>query len=98
MRKLQKSMAVVLCACFILTACFSFVFIASYADHDCSGESCEICLHLEQAANAFRNSRAFIPVSILFFAVSVFFLQILLFMQTQRKKITLISLNVQMNN
>ena len=42
-RELKRLSAVLLSVIFVLSLIFSFSFIVSEADHDCSGENCEIC-------------------------------------------------------
>lgn len=39
----KRLAAVLLSVMFVLSLIFSFVFITSEADHECSGENCEIC-------------------------------------------------------
>ena len=42
-KDLKRLSALLLCVIFVLSLIFSYVFIVKEADHDCSGEDCEIC-------------------------------------------------------
>lgn len=98
MRKLQKSVAVALFMYFILAAFFSFAFVVNYANHPCTGDSCEVCLQFEQVANTLRQPRTAILTLLFFLAVPVYLVQVCLCRPKTWKRSTLISLNVQMNN
>jgi hypothetical protein len=51
----NKKIAVLLCLCFVAAFALSFVYIVEHADHDCTGEHCEICYYIHNAQNLLQQ-------------------------------------------
>ena len=55
MAKKQTLFRTVLCLAVLLALVFSAFYIAAGADHDCPGESCEVCRHIAQCEKLLRT-------------------------------------------
>lgn len=97
MSKAQKWIAVILCVCLVVVSVFSFVTIASYADHECSREHCEICLEIAHLQNTLKQFCAAVSAIAFTFAAIYVFAAIVEVDRANRTG-TLISLKVQLNN
>lgn len=55
MAKKRTLFRTVLCLAVLLALVFSAFYIAAEADHDCPGESCEVCRHIAQCEKLLRT-------------------------------------------
>lgn len=55
MAKKRTLFRTVLCLAVLLALVFSAFYIAAGADHDCPGESCEVCRHIAQCEKLLRT-------------------------------------------
>lgn len=55
MAKKRTLFRTVLCLAVLLALVFSAFYIAAGADHDCLGESCEVCRHIAQCEKLLRT-------------------------------------------
>ncbi len=60
-KDLNRLKALFLCVIFVLSLIFSAAFIVKEADHDCSGERCEICQLIDLC---FEKLNKYIPLVI----------------------------------
>ncbi len=85
-------LGVVLC----ITLAFSYAFILTEADHDCTGEHCEICIDIQHCLSFFKTLvYAGAAVAALVFAI-VFFASICSVFDASLKTITLVTLKVKL--
>ncbi|MDR1315942.1 MAG: hypothetical protein LBK13_03620 [Spirochaetales bacterium] len=50
----RKGLFIVFLVCVMFFAVFAETFIADHFDHDCSGESCTVCLHIQTVQNLLK--------------------------------------------
>lgn len=69
LNKLKKSLATIICICFVLVSFLSIFFVINHEHHQCTGESCLVCCQLENAKNTLKQSNmsgtshlSFLPV------------------------------------
>lgn len=69
LNKRKKSLAVIICICFVLVSFLSMFFVITHEHHQCTGESCVVCCQLENAKNTLKqsgmngaSSHSFLPV------------------------------------
>ncbi|MSS62626.1 hypothetical protein [Velocimicrobium porci] len=75
---------------------FSYLYIAENLYHDCSGENCPICMHIDEASQ-FISSIKLIPILSLFLAMlCVFTLIYTIYNNEFCVKHTLITLKVEL--
>lgn len=55
--KKQKTLAFLTCAAFIIVTLFFILFIVKEADHDCTGENCQVCACIHQAQQTLKQLR-----------------------------------------
>ncbi len=94
----KKSIAIVLVLLMLASILFSYYFIIENEHHDCIGESCPICLQIEEAIQ-FMQSIKYVPILAFIMVVQCLFIKWIPNKADQvYLKDTLISLKVELLN
>lgn len=98
MLKSRRITALITAFAFAFAFCFSVLFIVEEAEHNCSGEHCNICEQINACLHFFDN---FSPKpEALGFSASLFFAAVLLIgaVAESKKNITLVNLKVKLSD
>lgn len=71
-RQRQRQMVLVLCFCFLLSSMLAIAFLATYVDHPCVGDGCEICLQMTTAERLLKQLKTITIVLLIFIVQFVF--------------------------
>lgn len=96
--RLKKSLAAILCVCFVMASFLSVFFIITHECHDCTGNDCVVCYQLENAKSTLQqlctgiaNNTSLLPVlAALILCISACF--------PEKKTASLVTLKIRMDN
>ena len=54
--KTKQITALLICICFIFLSLFSLSLLFSHAKHDCIGDQCETCIHIQQVQDILQKT------------------------------------------
>lgn len=99
-RKWNRIFAFGLMLCLVAVLSLSTLFITIHAEHDCTGEGCEICHEIEGCiAAVYRMAEAMGPGAFSLFGASLFlFCLTLTWADEGRCPETLVALKIRLNN
>lgn len=94
----KRIMSWILIVFFVSGVLFSYGYIARNVEHDCTGQECPICMHLQQAAQFLSNIKTMSTTPVFLAFLSVFTLGVVLVYTHEYCTDTLISLKVKLLN
>lgn len=94
----KRIMSWILIVFFVTGVLFSYGYIARNVEHDCTGQECPICMHLQQAAQFLSNIKTMSTTPVLLAFLSVFTLGAVLVYTHEYCTDTLVSLKVELLN
>ncbi|WP_051599147.1 hypothetical protein [Metaclostridioides mangenotii] len=96
--KIINSLAITMCIIFIVIYLLSSFYILEEANHNCVGDTCQICVHIQEVENTLKQlSTGLMPITggLLFISV---YLKLLFYANSYKATSTLITLKVRLNN
>ena len=94
----KRIMSWILIVFFVSGVLFSYGYIARNVEHDCTGQECPICMHLQQAAQFLSNIKTMSTTPVFLAFLSVFTLGVVLVYAHEYCTDTLVSLKVELLN
>lgn len=94
----KRIMSWILIVFFVAGVLFSYGYIARNVEHDCTGQECPICMHLQQAAQFLSNIKTMSTTPVFLAFLSVFTLGVVLVYAHEYCTDTLVSLKVELLN
>ena len=94
----KRIMSWILIVFFLSGVLFSYGYIARNVEHDCTGQECPICMHLQQAAQLLSNIKTMSTTPVFLAFLSVFTLGVVLVYTHEYCTDTLVSLKVELLN
>lgn len=94
----KRIMSWILIVFFVSGVLFSYGYIARNVEHDCTGQECPICMHLQQAAQFLSNIKTMSTTPVFLAFLSVFTLGVVLVYIHEYCTDTLVSLKVELLN
>ena len=94
----KRIMSWILIVFFVSGVLFSYGYIARNVEHDCTGQECPICMHLQQAAQFLSNIKTMSTTPVFLAFLSVFTLGVVLVYTHEYCTDTLVSLKVELLN
>ena len=76
----------------------SVIYIAVESDHDCSGEDCTICYHINICANTLKSVGLIAAAAAQVVLTGIFAMSLLSFRKRSAVHATLVSLKVKLSN
>lgn len=98
MAKNKRIISVFLAFSIIFVMIFSAVYIASEASHECPGEECLICLHIDICKSVFTVLKFFVAVLLIFKAILRFIISVSEKTAFFTEAVTLVSLKVKLSD
>lgn len=98
MTKNKRIISVFLAFSIIFVMSFSAVYIASEASHECPGEECPICVHIDICKSVFTVLKFFVAVLLIFKAILRFIISVSEKTAFFTEAVTLVSLKVKLSD
>ena len=94
----RKTLALLLCALFVLTLIFSYAFIVKEANHECDNEDCHTCELISYCFNTIKKTTTFIIVSSILFISFNFIYKKAIYLNVLSYYKSLVLLKTRLNN
>lgn len=96
--KIRNSLALTVCITFIVIYLLSSFYIFEETNHNCVGDTCQICVHIQEVENALRQlSTGIMPITGVLLVIGAY-LNLLFYANSYKATHTLITLKVRLNN
>ncbi len=87
-----------MCLFILVTVLFSYRLFALEADHDCCGEGCLVCEHIEQSKECIRHYSEFLPVVLYLTVIFRFVYRNISLLSERRIYLPLVIHKIRFNN
>jgi hypothetical protein len=94
----KRHIALAVSACFILATLLSLTYIAVEADHNCTGEHCSICAHIQSAQQTLKRLGAGVAASAVLLPALAAVLAAVLFVPSVFLCVTPVSQKIRLND
>lgn len=97
MKKRTGIISAMLCAAMVLSLVLSAAFIITYAEHDCVGDACEQCHHIQFCEQALKKISSNTAASVGIAFSGIFYVLIPIGSQDNRIVETLVNMKVKLS-